>query len=186
MSYSKILISSDDIAQANRLGLLLSRYGHEPYLVRQIDPMHPPGDIHGAMIDCRRLPAEWRLVASALASQGLPVVVFMENLPESQQQVLLEAGVTLVPHRVEEKEPVESWLKQARLQQEVMRKQQLAVDDLSKRLEENKLVQQAKARLMKVQGLDEETAYKVMRSTAMKNHQTMGDLARKILATLVD
>jgi len=186
MSYSKILIYSDDIAQANRLGLLLSRYGHEPYLVRQIDPMHPPGDIHGAMIDCRRLPAEWRLVASALASQGLPVVVFMENLPESQQQVLLESGVTLVPHRVEEKEPVESWLKQARLQQEVMRKQQLAVDDLSKRLEENKLVQQAKARLMKVQGLDEETAYKVMRSTAMKNHQTMGDLARKILATLVD
>ena len=186
MSYSKILIYSDDIAQANRLGLLLSRYGHEPYLVRQIDPMHPPGDIHGAMIDCRRLPAEWRLVASALASQGLPVVVFMETLPESQQQVLLEAGVTLVPHRVEEKEPVESWLKQARLQQEVMRKQQLAVDDLSKRLEENKLVQQAKARLMKVQGLDEETAYKVMRSTAMKNHQTMGDLARKILATLVD
>ena len=186
MSYSKILIYSDDIAQANRLGLLLSRYGHEPYLVRQIDPMHPPGDIHGAMIDCRRLPADWRLVASALASQGLPVVVFMENLPESQQQVLLEAGVTLVPHRVEEKEPVESWLKQARLQQEVMRKQQLAVDDLSKRLEENKLVQQAKARLMKVQGLDEETAYKVMRSTAMKNHQTMGDLARKILATLVD
>ncbi len=186
MSYSKILIYSDDIAQANRLGLLLSRYGHEPYLVRQIDPMHPPGDIHGMMIDCRRLPAEWRLVASALASQGLPVVVFMENLPESQQQVLLEAGVTLVPHRVEEKEPVESWLKQARLQQEVMRKQQLAVDDLSKRLEENKLVQQAKARLMKVQGLDEETAYKVMRSTAMKNHQTMGDLARKILATLVD
>ena len=186
MSYSKILIYSDDIAQANRLGLLLSRYGHEPYLVRQIDPMHPPGDIHGAMIDCRRLPAEWRLVASALASQGLPVVVFMENLPESQQQVLLETGVTLVPHRVEEKEPVESWLKQARLQQEVMRKQQLAVDDLSKRLEENKLVQQAKARLMKVQGLDEETAYKVMRSTAMKNHQTMGDLARKILATLVD
>ena len=186
MSYSKILIYSDDIAQANRLGLLLSRYGHEPFLVRQIDPMHPPGDIHGAMIDCRRLPAEWRLVASALASQGLPVVVFMENLPESQQQVLLEAGVTLVPHRVEEKEPVESWLKQARLQQEVMRKQQLAVDDLSKRLEENKLVQQAKARLMKVQGLDEETAYKVMRSTAMKNHQTMGDLARKILATLVD
>ena len=186
MSYSKILIYSDDIAQANRLGLLLSRYGHEPYLVRQIDPMHPPGDIHGAMIDCRRLPAEWRLVASALASQGLPVVVFMENLPESQQQVLLEAGVKLVPHRVEEKEPVESWLKQARLQQEVMRKQQLAVDDLSKRLEENKLVQQAKARLMKVQGLDEETAYKVMRSTAMKNHQTMGDLARKILATLVD
>jgi len=186
MSYSKILIYSDDIAQANRLGLLLSRYGHEPYLVRQIDPMHPPGDIHGAMIDCRRLPAEWRLVASALASQRLPVVVFMEDLPESQQQVLLEAGVTLVPHRVEEKEPVESWLKQARLQQDVMRKQQLAVDDLSKRLEENKLVQQAKARLMKVQGLDEDTAYKVMRSTAMKNHQTMGDLARKILATLVD
>ena len=34
-----------------------------------------------------------------------------------------------------------------------MRKQQLAVDDLSKRLEENKLVQQAKAQLMKVQGL---------------------------------
>jgi hypothetical protein len=43
MSYSKILIYSDDIAQANRLGLLLSRYGHEPYLVRQIDPYAPTG-----------------------------------------------------------------------------------------------------------------------------------------------
>ncbi|WP_024870803.1 ANTAR domain-containing response regulator [Tolumonas lignilytica] len=186
MSYSKILIYSDDIAQANRLGLLLSRYGHEPFLVKQIDPMHPPGGINGAMLDCRRLPAEWRLIATTLASQGLPVVLFMENLPENQQQLLLEAGVTLVPHRVEEKEPVESWLKQARLQQDVMRKQQLAVDDLTLRLEENKLIQQAKARLMKVQGLDEETAYKVMRSTAMKNNQSMADLARRILATLVD
>ena len=96
MSYSKILIYSDDIAQANRLGLLLSRYGHEPYLVKQIDPMHPPGGLHGAMFDCRRLPAEWRLIATTLASQGLPVVLFMENLPENQQQLLLEAGVTLV------------------------------------------------------------------------------------------
>lgn len=186
MSYSKILIYSDDIAQANRLGLLLSRYGHEPFLVKQIDPSHPPGGINGAMFDCRRLPAEWRLVASTLSSQGLPVVLFMETLPESQQQLLLEAGVTLVPHRVEEKEPVESWLKQARLQQEVLRKQQKAVDDLTQRLEESKLIQQAKARLMKFQNLDEETAYKVMRSTAMKNNQSMGDLARKILATLVD
>lgn len=186
MSYSKILIYSDDIAQANRLGLLLSRYGHEPFFVRQIDPMHPPGDIHGAMMDCRRLPAEWRLVASSLSSQGLPVVLFMESLPETQQSVLLEAGVTLVPHRVEEREPVESWLKQARLQQDVLRKQQKAVDELTQKLEESKLIQQAKARLMKVQKLDEETAYKVMRSTAMKNNQSMGDLARRILATLVD
>ncbi len=174
MSYSKILIYSDDIAQANRLGLLLSRYGHEPYLVKQIDPMHPPGGLHGAMFDCRRLPAEWRLIATTLANQGLPVVLFMENLPENQQQLLLEAGVTLVPHRVEEKEPVESC------------KQQLAVNDLTQRLEENKLIQQAKARLMKVQGLDEETAYQVMRSTAMKNSQSMAELARRILATLVD
>ena len=105
---------------------------------------------------------------------------------ERWAQLLLEAGVTLVPHRVEEKEPVESWLKQARLQQDVMRKQQLAVNDLTQRLVENKLIQQAKARLMKVQGLNEETAYQVMRSTAMKNSQSMAELARRILATLVD
>ena len=67
------------------------------------------------MFDCRRLPAEWRLIATTLANQGLPVVLFMENLPENQQQLLLEAGVTLVPHRVEEKEPVESWLKKEKV-----------------------------------------------------------------------
>ncbi len=184
MSFSKILIYSDDVAQANRLGLLLSRYGHEPLPTRMADPLHLPSGLSGAMLDCRRLGAEWRLLACGLAAQGVPVVLFAEGLPESQQHSLLEAGVTLVPHRVADKEPVEAWLRQARAQQEVMRRQKMAVEDLSNKLEERRLVEQAKGRLMKVQGLDEETAYKAMRTLAMRNSQSLADVARRILITL--
>ena len=83
-----------------------------------------------------------------------------------------------------DKEPVEAWLRQARAQQEVMRRQKLAVEELSNKLEERRLVEQAKGRLMKVQGMDEETAYKAMRTLAMRNSQSLADVARRILITL--
>lgn len=46
------------------------------------------------------------------------------------------------------------------------------------------MVEQAKGRLMRHQGLDEEQAYRLMRSTAMSRHLSLGELARQLLLAL--
>ena len=46
------------------------------------------------------------------------------------------------------------------------------------------VVEQAKGRLMRHQGLDEEQAYRLMRSTAMSRHLSLGELARQLLQAL--
>ena len=88
MSFSRILIHSDDVAQANRLALLLSRYGHDPVTVPRPDPLHLPDNLNGAMVDCRQLTAEWRVLCMALAQRGLPVVLFTEQLQAGWDQLV--------------------------------------------------------------------------------------------------
>ena len=52
------------------------------------------------------------------------------------------------------------------------------------KLVERRLIEQAKGRLMRHQGLDEEQAYRLMRSTAMSRHLSLGELARQLLQAL--
>ncbi|HHQ4585813.1 TPA: ANTAR domain-containing response regulator, partial [Aeromonas hydrophila] len=56
--------------------------------------------------------------------------------------------------------------------------------ELRRQLVERRLIEQAKGRLMRHQGLDEEQAYRLMRSTAMSRHLSLGELARQLLLAL--
>jgi response regulator NasT len=56
--------------------------------------------------------------------------------------------------------------------------------ELRQKLVERRLIEQAKGRLMRHQGLDEEQAYRLMRSTAMSRHLSLGELARQLLQAL--
>ena len=181
MSFSRILIHSDDVAQANRLSLLLSRYGHDPLPASHPDPLRQPADLNGAMVDCRQLTAEWRVLCMALAQRGLPVVLFCEPLPEHLQEQLMDAGVLLVPHRLLDKEPVEAWIKQARSQQAMLKRQQEAMSEMSQKLEARKLIERAKGLLMQQHHLDEEAAFATLRKSAMQHGLSMGELARRLL-----
>ena len=181
MSFSRILIHSDDVAQANRLALLLSRYGHDPVTVPRPDPLHLPDNLNGAMVDCRQLTAEWRVLCMALAQRGLPVVLFTEQLPEHLQEQLMDAGVLQVPHRLLDKEPVEAWLKQARSQLAMLKRQQDAVSQMAEQLEARKLIERAKGLLMQQHHLDEEAAFAALRKSAMLHGLSMGELARRLL-----
>ena len=49
------------------------------------------------------------------------------------------------------------------------------------RLEERKLVERAKGLLMKARGLDEDAAYRALRSMAMEQNRRIGEVARSIL-----
>jgi two-component system, response regulator / RNA-binding antiterminator len=83
-----------------------------------------------------------------------------------------------------DKEPVESWIKQARAQQAMVRRQREAVADISQKLEERKLIDRAKGQLMKRHGLDEEAAFKALRSSAMQHGVSLGELSRRLLLQL--
>ncbi len=181
MSFSRILIHSDDVAHANRLALLLSRYGHDPVTIRRPDPLQLPTDLNGAMVDCRLLTAEWRVLCIGLAQRGLPVVLFSEPLPEHLHDQLMETGVLLVPHRLMDKEPVEAWLKQARAQQAMLRRQQDAMADMAEKLEARKLIERAKGLLMQKHQLSEDAAFTALRKSAMEHGLTMGELSRRLL-----
>ncbi len=93
----------------------------------------------------------------------------------------MDAGVLQVPHRLLDKEPVEAWLKQARSQLAMLKRQQDAVSQMAEQLEARKLIERAKGLLMQQHHLDEEAAFAALRKSAMQHGLSMGELARRLL-----
>ena len=79
-----------------------------------------------------------------------------------------------MPHPCGEREPVEQWLRLARSQLAMVQALAQTESELRRQLVERRLIEQAKGRLMRHQGLDEEQAYRLMRSTAMSRHLSLG------------
>ncbi|GLT13640.1 ANTAR domain-containing response regulator [Vibrio algivorus] len=63
-------------------------------------------------------------------------------------------------------------------------KQTQTIQKLHQKLEDRKYVDQAKGLLMKLHHLDEQQAYQALRTSAMKNSQTLGQVAKNLIATL--
>ena len=63
-------------------------------------------------------------------------------------------------------------------------KQTQAIQKLNQKLDDRKYVDQAKGLLMKLHHLDEQQAYQALRTSAMKNSQTLGQVAKNLIATL--
>ncbi len=179
---SRLLIHADEPGQANRLALLVSHYGHQPQILdsRQLLTSHGQGD--ALLISSRQFGAEVRLGLSLWP--GVPRLLFCERIGTEPQIALLQQGVLLVPHPCGEREPVEQWLRLARSQLAMVQALAQTESELRQQLVDRRLVEQAKGRLMRHQGLDEEQAYRLMRSTAMSRHLSLGALARQLLLAL--
>ena len=78
----------------------------------------------------------------------------------------------------------EQWLRLARSQLAMVQALMQTESELRQKLEDRRLIEQAKGRLMRHQGLDEDEAYRLMRSTAMSRHLSLGELARQLLQAL--
>lgn len=174
---SRLLIHADDPGQANRLALLVSHYGHQPRILDTRQLLTPMEQGDALLVSCRQFGAEVRLGLSLWP--GLPRLLFCERLGGDTQLAVL-----LVPHPCGEREPVEQWLRLARSQLAMVQALMQTESELRQKLEERRLVEQAKGRLMRHQGLDEEQAYRLMRSTAMSRHLSLGELARQLLLAL--
>ena len=114
----------------------------------------------------------------------MPRLLFCERLGGDARLALLQQGVLLVPHPCGEREPVEQWLRLARSQLAMVQTLMQTESELRQKLVERRPIEQAKGRLMRHQGLDEEQAYRLMRSTAMSRHLSRGELARQLLQAL--
>lgn len=179
---SRLLIHADEPGQANRLALLVSHYGHQPQILDSRQLLTPHGQGDALLISSRQFGAEVRLGLSLWP--GVPRLLFCERIGTEPQIALLQQGVLLVPHPCGEREPVEQWLRLARSQLAMVQALAQTESELRQQLVDRRLVEQAKGRLMRHQGLDEEQAYRLMRSTAMSRHLSLGELARQLLLAL--
>lgn len=90
-------------------------------------------------------------------------------------------GYALLPYQPDIS--LKGWLEYA---QQLRRRSQVldhTIVQLKQKLEDRKWVDQAKGLLMKMHNLDEQQAYQALRNAAMKNSQTIGQVARNVIST---
>lgn len=76
------------------------------------------------------------------------------------------------------------WLQHAQNIRRIEREKAQTINKLTQKLEDRKYVDQAKGLLMKLHHLDEQQAYQALRTSAMINSQTLGQVARNLISTL--
>ncbi|OEF23298.1 ANTAR domain-containing response regulator [Vibrio rumoiensis] len=111
-----------------------------------------------------------------------PLLVLTQELNVDDATRLPDSlGYALLPSQSDV--PLQGWIEYA----QQLRKRSQALDktivQLNQKLDDRKWVEQAKGLLMKIQNLDEQQAYQALRSAAMKNSQTIGQVAKNVIAT---
>lgn len=178
---SLLLIHADEAVQANRLAALGSHYGHSTRILDR-HGLFTDEAADGLLISCRSVTADLQL---ALQHHGaLARVLFCSRLSAAEQERLLAQGVWLVPHRCGEQERIESWLALARRLQMLLGEGARREQQLTRKLEERRLVEQVKGLLMRNHNLDEESAYRLLRKTAMDQGKSLAVLSRQLLQVL--
>ena len=159
---SRSLIHADDPGQANRLALLVSHYGHQPGILdtRQLlTPMEQGTPCSSAADSSAR-----RVRLGLSLWPGLPRPLVPERL--ETQLALLRQGVLLVPHPCGERGRWSSGCAWPAASSPWCRPD-ADRGELRQELEEAARREQAKGAADAPSGLDEEQAYRLMRSTAM-------------------
>ncbi|MFV0576725.1 MAG: ANTAR domain-containing response regulator [Vibrio sp.] len=113
----------------------------------------------------------------------LPLLVLTQSLNADQANLLPDTyGYVLLPSQVEPS--FYGWLEYAcRLRS---RRQELdhMIEKLHQQIDDRKYVDQAKGLLMKHHKMDEQQAYKALRTAAMQNSQSLGQVAKTLIAAL--
>lgn len=120
-------------------------------------------------------------VATLLAQQPLPVLVFTLDSAAEGMERALQAGVhawVVQGYAPERLRPLVH-LAQARERHE--RTQRERVAELAEKLEERKWVDRAKGVLMHAAGVGEEEAFRLLRNASMHGNQRVGQLSRQVI-----
>jgi two-component system, response regulator / RNA-binding antiterminator len=114
-----------------------------------------------------------------------PIVMFSQDESTEAMRSAVSAGVAAYVVDGVRSERLQPILQLARVQFEAWQAMREDVLRARQELQEHKLIEQAKLRLMKVQKLSEEAAYQALRREAMAHRKRLVDVARLVMETFV-
>ena len=119
----------------------------------------------------------------ALASGPLdrPVAMFVDRSDEQLTRTAIEAGVSAYVVDGLQRDRIKPILYAAIARFHLFHKMRAELAATKAALEERKIIDRAKAILMKARGIDEEAAYALLRKTAMDQKRRVADIAQQLV-----
>ncbi len=119
----------------------------------------------------------------ALASGPLdrPVAMFVDRSDEQMTRAAIEAGVSVYVVDGLQAERIKPILDAAIARFHMFQKMRAELVATRAALEDRKIIDRAKAILMKARGIDEEAAYALLRKTAMDQKRRVADIAQQLV-----
>jgi response regulator NasT len=157
-----------DVVRIDEMKSLLSRiYALDPDVI-VIDLENPSRDILEQMFQVSR-------------AVRRPIAMFVDQSDAASIQASVDAGVSAYIVDGLKKERLKPILDLCISRFNAFAKLQDELDRAKSALEDRKVIERAKGILMKLKGLNEDEAYVLLRSTAMREKKKIGEIAQSIL-----
>jgi two-component system, response regulator / RNA-binding antiterminator len=148
---------------------LLARIGEIDPDIIVVDMQSPSRDMLEQMFQVSRLVKR-------------PITMFVDQSDSEQIRAAVDAGVSAYIVDGLKKERIKPILDMCVMRFEAFARLQAELKEAKDALEERKTIDAAKRVVMKARSLDEDAAYALMRSTAMRQKRRLAELARSILS----
>lgn len=156
------------VVHISEMQSLLARiYAVDPDIIL-IDLENPSRDVLEAMFQVSR-------------AVKRPIAMFVDQSDSASIQASVEAGVSAYIVDGLKKERIKPILDLCVSRFNAFAKLQEELDRTKSQLEDRKVIERAKGILMKVKGLNEDEAYVLLRSTAMREKKKIGEIAQSII-----
>ena len=156
------------VAHISEMQSLLARiYAVDPDII-VIDLENPSRDVLEAMFQVSR-------------AVRRPIAMFVDQSDAASIQASVEAGVSAYIVDGLKKERIKPILDLCVSRFNAFAKLQEELERTKSQLEDRKVIERAKGILMKVKGLNEDEAYVLLRSTAMREKKKIGEIAQSII-----
>ncbi|MBU3029540.1 ANTAR domain-containing response regulator [Paracoccus marinaquae] len=120
-------------------------------------------------------------LALASGSAERPVAMFVDRSDEQLTRSAIEAGVSAYVVDGLRPERIKPILDAATVRFHMLQRIRAELEATRAALEERKIIDRAKAVLMKARGIDEEAAYGLLRKTAMDQGKRVADIAQQLV-----
>lgn len=156
------------IVHISEMQSLLARiYAVDPDII-VIDLENPSRDVLEAMFQVSR-------------AVKRPIAMFVDQSDSSSIQASVEAGVSAYIVDGLKKERIKPILDLCVSRFNAFAKLQEELERTKSQLEDRKIIEKAKGILMRIKGLNEDEAYVLLRSTAMREKKKIGEIAQSII-----
>ncbi|WP_256806645.1 ANTAR domain-containing response regulator [Bradyrhizobium sp. Bra64] len=156
------------VVHISEMQSLLARiYAVDPDIIL-IDLENPSRDVLEAMFQVSR-------------AVKRPIAMFVDQSDSASIQASVEAGVSAYIVDGLKKERIKPILDLCVSRFNAFAKLQEELERTKSQLEDRKVIEKAKGILMKVKGLNEDEAYVLLRSTAMREKKKIGEIAQSII-----